>query len=218
MSKKDNNTSKSFTSWTQVEVEKQFNLNLELTHPVLNEWLEAEEPITDFENQALDRLRQKAFVYVRAWNETELTAKLISAIFDLVDFDQIKYSLFLERPISGIINDIAIHGKADMIIATGRDIPESPYYFLQEFKKEKANSGDPVAQMLLAMLLAQQQNDNAKPLYGSYINGRMWFFSVLVGNTYSLSDSYIVTHMDDLQQILRMLKRLKKKIEESLKI
>lgn len=216
MGKNENPVNKSFSSWTQTEVERQFNLTLKFTDPVLDEWLESDELINDFEIQTLEKLRKKAFIYVRGWNETELTAKLISNIFDLVDFDQVKYSLFLERSISGIIHDISIYGKVDMMIATGRDEPESPYFFLQEFKKEKANSGDPVAQMLLAMLLAQQENSAQKPVYGSYVNGRYWFFSILIDDYYVLSDSYTATHKDDLLQIVRILKSLKRKIEERL--
>ena len=216
MGKNDITTSKSFSNWTQIEVEKRFKLNFELTSPTLDEWLQADERITDFENQMLEKLRKKAFIYIRDWNETELTAKLISAIFDLVDFDQVKYSLFLERAIAGTINDIPIQGKADMMIATGRIEPESPYFFLQEFKKEKTSSGDPIAQLLLAMLLAQQENGTEIPVYGSYISGRFWFFAILEGDSYTLSDSYTATHEDELQQIVRILKRLKKKIEASL--
>ena len=115
MSKTQTTNSKSFASWGIMEVEKSFNLTLNITSPLLDEWLNSNESISDYEEQTLDRLQKKAFVYVRDWNETELTAKLISAIFDLVNFDQIKYSLFLERPISGVINSIPIHGKADTV-------------------------------------------------------------------------------------------------------
>lgn len=217
MKTKDQSTNKSFSAWTQTEVEKQFNLTLQFHSPILEEWLQADEPINDFEQQTLIRLKEKAFIYVRGWNEVELTNKLISVIFNLIDFDQVTYSLFLERSILGKVNDIPIHGKVDMMIATGRDEPESPYFFLQEFKKEKSNSGDPVAQLLLAMLLAQQENKSDMPLYGSYVNGRYWFFAVLEGNTYTLSNSYTATHQDDLEQIVRILKRLKGKIEEQIK-
>lgn len=216
MNAKDKSINKSFSNWKQMEVEKHFNVSLQLKSPILEEWLQTTETINDFEREVLKKLVEKAFIYVNTWNETELTNKLISILFYLVDFDNITYSLFLERPINGEINGITINGNVDMMIAKGRGEPEHPYFFLQEFKREKTNSGDPIAQMLLAMLLAQQENKMEMPVYGSYVNGRMWVFAVLEGNTYTLSNSYTMTHQDDLEQIMRILKSLKKKIEQQL--
>ena len=206
------NKTKSFNSWTQTEVEKTFGLHLMLTSDDLDAKLNVDADISDFEKTLLERLRKKAFIYVRGWNETELTAKFISGVFDTIDFDQVKYSLFLERPFQGKVNDVKINGKVDMVIAAGRDEPETPYFFLQEFKKEKGAANDPVAQLLLAMLVAQKRNQK-KELFGGYISGRNWFFVLLQGNTYTISDGYLATNQAHLLQIAQILKCLKQEIE-----
>jgi hypothetical protein len=50
--------------------------------------------------------------------------------------------------------------------------PDSPYFFLQEFKKKRGENRndkpfDPEAQMLKAMLIAQNLNNDGKIIYGA---------------------------------------------------
>lgn len=210
---------KSFKDWTEAEVERTFQLHYTVESQTLQQWLITDgETLTDFELLMLERIRKKAFAYVRDWNETELTAKFITAIFDVVDFDQLTYSLFLERFLKGTIEDMTLAGKVDMVIAKGRAEPEFPYFFLQEFKKEKEGANDAVAQLLLAMLVVQvKDNLGKKPLFGGYINGRHWHFVTLENAKYTISESYTATESGDLQEIVKILKKLKKRIEKEIK-
>ena len=52
------------------------------------------------------------------------------------------------------------------------------------------SSGDPAGQNLAAMLVGQQQNENGAVLYGCYVVGRLWYFMVLQGKTFTISKSY----------------------------
>jgi hypothetical protein len=63
------------------------------------------------------------------------------------------------------------------------------------------------------MLAAQQLNKQNMPIYGCTVLGDKWHFLVLKDNQYSISNSYIVTQSDDIQDIVRILKALKTKIE-----
>jgi len=54
----------------------------------------------------------------------------------------------------------------------GFTTPETPYFFMQEFKKSKGDKQDPEGQMLAARIAAQHLNQNGKTLYGSYVIGR----------------------------------------------
>jgi hypothetical protein len=68
------------------------------------------------------------------------------------------------------------------------DTPEVPYFHFQEWKRHRDPNGDPVAQLLEALLCAQYINNNGKPLYGCTISGKYWEFFVLTEKTYCISD------------------------------
>ncbi|TAH31191.1 MAG: hypothetical protein EAZ06_00810, partial [Cytophagales bacterium] len=54
-----------------------------------------------------------------------------------------------------------------------------------------------------------------KPVFGTYIIGRNWFFMVLNSDrTYCISLSFDATHQEDLIKIYKMMKVNSKKIKE----
>jgi len=61
--------------------------------------------------------------------------------------------------------------------------------------------------LLAAMLVAQEQNHHDQPVYGCYIKGSVWYFMVLQGVEFSISNLYAATR-DDIVEILRILKAL----------
>jgi hypothetical protein len=77
-------------------------------------------------------------------------------------------------------------------------------------KSSHKASNDPEAQMLGAMLAAQVLNADEKPVFGGYVVGRFWFFAVLEQNNYTLNKAYDITEEKNLQQIIFILKHLKK--------
>jgi hypothetical protein len=86
---------------------------------------------------------------------------------------------------------------------------ETPYFFLHEYKREKRYSGDPIGQMLGGMLIGQAKNNNGKPMYGCYVQGRFWFFSVLVGKQFVVSLSHDATDEVICEKIVLILRKLK---------
>lgn len=58
------------------------------------------------------------------------------------------------------------------------------------------------------MLAAQEINEHKIPIYGAYVRGRVWFFMVLKGRVYSISDAYVATR-DDAFDVFRILRNLK---------
>jgi hypothetical protein len=87
--------------------------------------------------------------------------------------------------------------------------PNAPYFFLQEFKRSKADDNDPEGQMLAAMILAQELNKDGKPLYGCWLQGRIWYFTVLNGNEYCVSKLFDASDAEDLLRIVFILRKLK---------
>jgi hypothetical protein len=110
----------------------------------------------------------------------------------------------------------SIEGKTlsvtcDCLIASplGYNTPKTPYFFLQEFKKEKEHSSDPEGQMLAAMLIAQTMNQNEQPVYGAWLTGSTWIFTVLQGKNYYFSNNFDATNKNDLLKIVFIIRKLK---------
>ena len=185
----------------------------------LNLWLQNPSPIRADAAEYIEKRRQKLIQKGDAWNEEELKMHFLSPLFIYADLDKEEmYSLFYERPLSGELNGYSLSVICDSLVAKpfGLDAPSIPYFFLQEFKQDKANNNDAEAQMLQAMLIAQAKNANNKVLYGCYIRGSDWIFTVLDGTDYSVSKKYDATEAKELEIILSALVRLKTIIEEEL--
>ena len=148
----------------------------------------------------------------RNWNEEELKMKFISPVFRVARiYEKDKIDVFFERALRGIVQDIKISLILDCMVATPKNSgrPDAPYFFLQEFKRTKGDSHDPEGQMLAAMILAQELNKDNKPLYGCWIQGKNWNFTVLNGIEYCVSKQFDATNPDSLLQIVFILRKLK---------
>ncbi|MEM9847971.1 MAG: hypothetical protein AAF847_08775 [Bacteroidota bacterium] len=108
-----------------------------------------------------------------------------------------------------------LKGRVDLILADGDYEPHAPFFFIHEYKKEKGTADDVIAQLLSAMLVAQELNEDEQSLYGCYVIGRLWFFVVLEGKTYSISSGHIASN-DDIFAIYGMLMNVKKIINDKL--
>jgi hypothetical protein len=118
--------------------------------------------------------------------------------------------VYFDREISATINSFWIRTEADMLVSKGiGDLIETPYFFLHEYKREKKYIGDPIGQMLGGMLIAQAQNNDDKPVFGCYVQGRFWFFSILEGKKYIVSQPLNSVEIQEAQQIVGMLKGVK---------
>jgi hypothetical protein len=96
------------------------------------------------------------------------------------------------------------------------NIPEVPYFHFQEYKRQTDPNGDPIGQLLEAMLIAQALNQSNKPVYGCYVIGKLWNFMVLQEKTYCISESYDCTKPDGLLLIIAVLRKFKEILETRL--
>ncbi|PIE32796.1 hypothetical protein CSA56_13955 [candidate division KSB3 bacterium] len=202
-----------FRECTLVTLEKTFHIQQVRTHSVLENWLDGQADLSDFDKQVVLTLQEKLILNVYDWNETELAYNFIGPLLAFVNYTTEQYNFFAERPFSGIVEGIEVGGKADGMIASGFREPEQPYFCLHEYKKEKDPDGDPAAQALAAMLVAQEMNEGHCPVYGCYVKGRDWFFMLLQGKEYAISQPYIATR-DDVFDIFRIMKVLKQLITQ----
>jgi hypothetical protein len=206
-----------FKEWDLDKLEAAFNLTQRWECSLLDQWENNNEQIDEIENSLLLKLKTTLRRGGRAWNEVELENKFISPLIVLANIDNEKVGYFLERPLSGIIGDYELSGIVDGMIATGVRNPHIPYFCFHEYKRSVENQGSPDGQVLAAMLVAREQNQNKFPIYGLFVVGLVWNFIVLNGNEYCISRTFIADN-DDIFTIFKMMKALKQIIYAELAV
>lgn len=203
-----------FRQCTLTLLDKLFDLRQVFVSPLLDQWLQGEFALSDYEQKTLQELRTLLNLNVPNWNEQELAQHFIGPLLNLVRFTEpYRFNLFATRKIGAILlgsdGDIELSGEPDGIIATGFREPEIPMFAFTEYKRQLDPDGDPAGQTLAAMLVAQRLNPNPHPIYGCYIIGRDWFFMVLHEKHYVISAGHNALQYPELEEILRILKTLK---------
>ena len=181
----------------------------------LANWLNTSFIFTDVESQMLEELYVDVQADGNYWNEEELKIEMIGLMFRIAKIkvpNAIK--VFYERDIASVVGGYNLAVKADCLVATPLpfNTPKTPYFFLQEYKKGRGESKDPEAQMLTAMLIAQELNNDDKPIYGSYLFGSRWTFTTLIGKRYCTSMEFNAIEKQDFFKIVFILRKLKELI------
>ena len=207
--------------WREGDLIKTFKLNRIVTYqtPLMQEWLDVQMPDLNIgEQYNFDRALLKAQTSIAGWNEEDLKMKFISPILELgqlMDGDGVIG--YFDRIISATVEDIKLTVKSDFMLATGiLDVFETPYFHFQEYKPYKNPSGDSMAQLLEAFLIAQEKNKNGKPLYGVDIMGTNWQFVIMEGKDYCISSIFNSIDRTDLLTIIAVLRKFKYILETRL--
>ncbi len=206
---------KNFEQWLAEEVEETFGYTKEETTEGLESWLSDLSPVQLDNNVEL--MRKLLLQNIDSWNEDELKMMFIAPFLSAIQFNNYPhYKVFTQRLSKIESENVNSQGKIEWMIATGRQTPKKPFFFLHEYKPEKSSGNDPLGQLLIAMVYAQKQNQLEMPLYGCYVLGRLWFFVVLEGKKYSVSKAFDSTQKEDLQEIISILQKLKNYIHQYL--
>lgn len=178
----------------------------------LNEWLSARFELDMVESSIVGQLHAEMRETGDYLNEEELKIRFVGTAFLVAKVDlKDKIRVFYERPLSSVVEGYKLSVVCDCMVAAplGKNSPKTPYFFLQEFKKGKGEKNDPEAQMLHAMLIAQHQNADAKPVYGGYLVGADWRFATLIGREYCIGPKLDATQRNEMEQIIFALRQLK---------
>lgn len=205
---------RTFGSFTFDVVEKMFNIQEVNQLPLLEEWLSAPLNINEHQKYELDRLKKHLVKKANIWNEDEFKMFFIGPLIEVAEIGNDIFQAFTQRSFSIKIDEEEIGGRVDFLIAKGRRVPELPYFCIHEYictepsrsEQEADNSGDPIGQLLIAMMAARQLNENKHPLLGAYVIGRLWFFVVTDNQQYAKSTGYDATK-DDIFQIFAILQK-----------
>ncbi|TAE00384.1 MAG: hypothetical protein EAZ97_06130 [Bacteroidetes bacterium] len=201
-------------NWKEGELIETFKLNRinKYQTPLMQEWLEVSMPVFDaFEQVLFDRTYEKGMDNMSGWNEEDLKMKFITHILDLGHFyDEGGVIGYFDKTISAVVEDTKLTVKSDFMMAKGiLDAYETPFFHFQEYKPYKNPSGDSMAQLLEAFMIAQVKNKNEKPLYGLEIMRENWIFVVMENKNYCISESFSALKKEELLKIISVLRKFK---------
>jgi len=182
------------------------------------EWMNASVGLSTIEQTVFDKLITRAIRDIEGWQEEDLKMKFLSPVLELAHFmdDQEVHSYF-EKTVSATVDGHFLKTKTDFMLAKGiLDKPQQPYFHFQEWKPHKRPTGDSMAQLLEALLIAQELNQHQFPMYGCEVMGKYWSFVILEDKSYCISKSYDCTEQDDLLQIIAVLRKFKQILEKLL--
>ena len=189
--------------------------------PLMKEWLTVDLPKFDIVEEGIfQKLRAKSNK-IAIWKEEDYKMKFISQVLELGQvMEGEKFVSFFDKSFAAEVEGHKLSIKADFVIAKGvLDYLQKPYFHFQEYKPQKNPTGDPMAQILEAFLIAQVENKkegSENPLYGCEIVGANWRFISMEEKTYCVSKSYDCSDDEDLLKIIAILRKFKMILETRL--
>jgi len=196
-----------------------FNIKKSFIDEVFKSWFDLQIEIKDEDLSFLKKLLQKYGKFIKAYKEETLKANFIIPIINRVDFLNFEkeISSFYEEIITYKTDDFILSGSVDFVLSRGLEYSEKPYFFIQEFKRDKESS-DPEPQLLAEMIAGVELN-SWKQIKGAYIVGSIWNFVILEKiedrYIYYISANFDSSKINDLIDIYKNLMFVK---EEILKI
>jgi hypothetical protein len=207
-----------FEKCTRQFIETEFGLKRILEWDLLLDWLQNQEIIiSENETETLQRLIKASYLRINGWNEETLKLNFISPVLSLIDFNYKYLGSFADEKLEVEFDNFILTGKADWMVAKGIDRPEIPYFFLHEYKRGKSES-DPEGQLLAAMIAAQTLNKISFPIYGAVVIGSIWNFVYLENKQYDISKNYNSMDIEDLSEIVKILKKTQQLLTKKLEI
>ena len=209
-------------NYSEAELIKTFGLERHVgneSNNLLIEWTSANEVDFSLVEQTLfEEILSNAIQHIGGWQEEDLKMKFISFVLRLGHLqDTPRFNTYFEKTIWADVNGFLLKTKTDFMVAKGiLDMPEKPYFHFQEWKPHKKPTGDSMAQLLEAFLIAQEINKDNKPLYGCEVVGKTWSFVIMQNKNYYISKSYDCTEKEDLIKIIAMLRKFKEILETKL--
>jgi hypothetical protein len=203
---------KSFDDWTAQEVRDTFGIKLLPATPLLKEWLAATHAPTPSQVVFLEGKRALLEQFYGSWNEDELKFRFIAQVVELAELIGEGYNTFTQRKLAAKVQGVSLFGRPELMVASGREEPKKPYFFIHEYKPSK-RADEPLGQVLAAMVAAQSHNADGLPLFGCIVIGPIWQFLILQEHTYTISRLYDATQTVDLHHIYSALRQAKVYIE-----
>ena len=209
---KENKTEITFRKASFQDLEKIVTIKKKLQKDKFKNWFSYKYEISKTDNIFLQTLIELHELYLPTYNENQLKMKFLSPILNKINFffDDIKD--WYDYPMSAIVNGTLLKGRPDFMVAKGSEIPQNPYFFIQEFKQIETIAS--AKDQLLAEMLAAMEINKKTILHGGYIIGQDWKFVILEklknqNYEYFVSKQFDCLDIDHLRQIYINLQAVK---------
>ncbi len=209
--------------WKEAELILHFHLNkiVGKQTPLLKEWIETEAPVFSIrEFELFEEIYQEGLENITYWAEEDLKMYFISNVLrlsKLMNSENKGFVGLFEKKLNATVNDTKLSVRTDFLVAKGfKNVIEEHYFHFQEYKPQLNPSGEPMAQILEAFLIAQTKNATLTPLYGCEVIGKQWTFVVMEGKDYCLSEVFDCTRKEHLLKIIAILRKFREILETKL--
>ena len=136
--------------------------------------------------------------------------------------DNGRFMTYYEKKISSAVDGIKLSVKIYFTAAKGvLSFLQNPYFHFHaggvpQYKPQINPTGEPMAQLVEAMLIAQSINKNGKPIYGAEIIGQNWKFVIMQDRDYCISRSFDSIDREDLLDIIAIIRKFRHILETEL--
>ena len=113
-----------------------------------DQWFNYKYNIAEEENLFLKKIVKKHKLFLNSYNEQTLSMRFISPLLNKIDFEINNYKDWYEYKIECELNGYILKGEPDLLVAKGIELHESPFFFLQEYKKSINPAGNTQYQVL----------------------------------------------------------------------
>ncbi|MCB1189684.1 MAG: hypothetical protein KDK90_04580 [Leptospiraceae bacterium] len=218
---KKNIPSYSFSKIKDKDLRDLFCIERIIHREIFNTWFNCSIILNIEDETFLQALIESESDLINRYNEEELKIYFLAPILNRVNFKNKtkKMRAFYEESLEYETEDFKLSGSIDFFVSKGLDYPEKPYFFIQEFKRDKEYS-NPEPQLLAELIVASELN-SFELLKGAYIIGENWTFVILRRLAkhkyeYFISEKYNSCKIEELKVIYRNLLFVKKEIEDLL--
>jgi len=154
--------------WKEGEIALAFELQKLDTYytPLLQEWLTVSPLTLEGTDLGIFEKLIKKTPKIKTWSEEDLKMKFISPVLELGKVtEDINFVSFFDKKLAATVKGYKLTVRVDFVIAKGlMDYMQKPYFHFQEYKPNKNPTGDSMAQLLEAFLIAQENNADGKTL------------------------------------------------------
>ena len=191
---------------TLYDLETKFGLELVEDDQFFREWQENLPEITHLEKEKLSRVKASYFnLAKRPMLEDMVKMVVLSPLLDLAGFYLLPFYSTSEESVEIAADDngIIIRGRIDVLV-----LQDQLWVLVIESKRAGFSLEVGIPQVLAYMLASPQPN---KPLFSLVTNGSNFIFLKLIQQNspqYALSDEFTLRRPDDLNGVLKILKRL----------
>lgn len=205
-----------------IDLKKFVNIKENLSREIFKTWFNNNTIINSETELFLKELIDENEVLIKSYKEEDLKIYFISPLLNKINFKSFENEIrgYYEEKLTHKTEKFIFSGTTDFLVSKGLTESETPYFFIQEFKKAEEYS-NPRPQ-LLAELITGVELNNWKFIKGAYVIGAIWNFVILEKldkdkYQYFISQNFDCTKIEDLKDIYKNLCFVKNEIFQMVK-